>query len=517
MAFRISLSFLVLVFLSACAQVGQISGGEKDTVAPQVIASKTTPPSNSTQFNGNSISMTFDEFIQVNNPQQTLVMIPKHARPTISVNKKTATIEWKEDLQANTTYVLYLNGTIEDVAEGNDSLMAYAFSTGDFVDSLRYSVKVEDAFTNIPLQDVTVGLFTDKDSTKPYYFAKTTQNGTATFNYLKAGNYFVKAFLDENKDLEIQSNEKVGFRSEQLSLEKTLTDTNSLRVFTEKGADVLKSLRFYPPNSFVLQSNYSLENAELFCNKIQLKKEQIKRLKTDSVQFFLPVKDLSELEVVVQRGNQLNDTISLKIAQKEKSEKLTFIPAFKELKVKPIEPITFHVNDLITRVFPEKIKLINKEDSTEIKCKVLFSSNELTLDLDRKSIQNIQFIAQKGAVLSQNGLMSDSINTSFILRQEKEFGVIQLNLSAFKSPVIVEVILQSKTVDRIPFQPAKTCTLSYLEAGEYQFRVILDENNNGKWDTGSIKEWRQAEKCMVFTNPIKVRSNWEIEAELIPN
>ena len=172
MAFRISLSFLVLVLLSACAQVGQISGGDKDTVAPQVIASKTTPPSNSTQFNGNSISMTFDEFIQVNNPQQTLVMIPKHARPTISVNKKTATIEWKEDLQANTTYVLYLNGTIEDVAEGNDSLMAYAFSTGDFVDSLRYSVTVEDAFTNVPLQDVTVGLFTDKDSTKPYYFAK---------------------------------------------------------------------------------------------------------------------------------------------------------------------------------------------------------------------------------------------------------------------------------------------------------------------------------------------------------
>ena len=119
--------------------------------------------------------------------------------------------------------------------------------------------------------------------------------------------------------------------------------------------------------------------------------------------------------------------------------------------------------------------------------------------------------------MSQNGLMSDSINTSFILRQEKEFGVIQLNLSAFKSPVIVEVILQSKTIDRIPFQSAKMCTLSYLEAGEYQFRVILDENRNGIWDTGSVKEWRQPEKCMLFTNPTKVRSNWEIEVELMPN
>lgn len=517
MAFRISISFLVLILLSACAQVGQITGGEKDTVAPQVIAAKTIPADKSTNFSGKSISMTFDEFIQVNNPQQTLVMVPKHARPSISISKKTATIEWKEDLQENTTYVLYLNGTIEDVAEGNDSLIAYAFSTGDFVDSLRYSVKVEDAYSNLPLQDITVGLFTDKDSTKPYYFAKTSQNGTASFQYLKAGNYFVKAFQDENKDLAIQLNEKVGFRSELLALTQTTSDTNSLRIFTEKGPDLLKSLRFYPPNAFILNANYALDKAAIFCNDKALQQNQLNVLKSDSIQFYLPVKEVSELEVVVQRANQLNDTILLKLTQKEKTEKLNFISNFKELKVKPTEKIAYHFNDIIADVNQEKIKLLNKEDSTEIKSKILFSGNELTIDIDRKTLENIQLIAQKGAVMSQNGFLSDSLNTTFSLREEKEFGVIQLNLNAFKSPVIIEVILQSKTIDRIPFEPSKTCFLNYLEAGEYQFRVILDENRNGIWDTGSVKEWRQPEKCMLFTNPTKVRSNWEIEVELMPN
>jgi hypothetical protein len=65
--------------------------------------------------------------------------------------------------------------------------------------------------------------------------------------------------------------------------------------------------------------------------------------------------------------------------------------------------------------------------------------------------------------------------------------------------------------------PSKKCVLDYLEAGEYQFRVILDENKNGIWDTGNVKEWQQPEKCLLFTNPLKVRSNWEIDAELIPN
>lgn len=517
MAFRYFIGFLLSSVLIGCAQVGQITGGEKDTVAPQLIDSKTTPPNNSIYFSGNSFSLTFDEFIQVNNPQQTLVMVPKHGRPTVSITKKTATVEWKEKLEANTTYVIYLNGTIEDVAEGNDSLMAYAFSTGSFVDSLRYSVKVEDAFSNAPLQDITVGLFNEKDSTKPYYFAKSASNGIAVFNYLKQGNYFVKAFKDENKDLELQENELVGFKTNSLQLQQSIVDSIPIRLYKERGKEQLKSLRFLPPNSFVLSSNYPFEEATIRVNNEVLQAQQIRPITSDSIQFFKAVKPINELEVIVDRLSKNSDTITLRLTQKEKIEKYALLPTFKDQKVRPNESISFRMNDLIEAVASEKIKLINKEDSTEIKHKVLFSSNELSIEIERSTLQNIQFIAQKGAVKSKNGLLSDSINLSIVVRQEKEFGIINMDLSTFKSPLVLEILQANKTIKSYSFVPSKKCVLPYLEAGEYQFRVILDENKNGIWDTGSLKDWQQPEKCLLFSNPIKVRSNWEIDAELIPN
>ena len=517
MAFRYFIGFLLSSILVACAQVGQITGGEKDTVAPQLVDSKTTPPNNSIYFSGNSFSLTFDEFIQVNNPQQTLVMVPKHARPTVSITKKTATVEWKEKLEANTTYVVYLNGTIEDVAEGNDSLMAYAFSTGSFVDSLRYSVKVEDAFTNAPLQDITVGLFNEKDSTKPYYFAKSASNGVAVFNFLKQGNYFVKAFKDENKDLELQENELVGFKTNSLQLSQSIVDSIPIRLFKERGKEQLKSLRFLPPNSFVLSSNYALEQATIRVNNEVLQAQQIRPITSDSIQFFKAVKPINELEVIVDRATKNSDTITLRLTQKEKTEKYALLPTFKDQKVRPNESISFRLNDLIETVTSEKIRLVNKEDSTEINHKVLFSSNELSIEFERSNLQNIQFIAQKGALKSKNGLLSDSINLSISVRQEKEFGIINMDLSAFKSPLVLEILQANKTIKSYSFMPSKKCVIPYLEAGEYQFRVILDENKNGIWDTGNVKEWQQPEKCLLFTNPIKVRSNWEIDAELIPN
>ena len=58
--------------------------------------------------------------------------------------------------------------------------------------------------------------------------------------------------------------------------------------------------------------------------------------------------------------------------------------------------------------------------------------------------------------------------------------------------------------------------LKELLPGEYSFRIILDINNNGRWDVGNLKSRTQAEKINAYTKPTKVRANWEIDLELIP-
>ena len=60
---KIIILFIPLILLS-CAQVGTLTGGEKDEIAPQPVAGKTFPPNETIGFRSNEVEITFDEFIQ---------------------------------------------------------------------------------------------------------------------------------------------------------------------------------------------------------------------------------------------------------------------------------------------------------------------------------------------------------------------------------------------------------------------------------------------------------------------
>ena len=44
-------------------------------------------------------------------------------------------------------------------------------------------------------------------------------------------------------------------------------------------------------------------------------------------------------------------------------------------------------------------------------------------------------------------------------------------------------------------------------------KVIFDDNNNGKWDTGVYKLKLQPERVAYFPTEIDVRSNWSVDYE----
>jgi hypothetical protein len=53
----------------------------------------------------------------------------------------------------------------------------------------------------------------------------------------------------------------------------------------------------------------------------------------------------------------------------------------------------------------------------------------------------------------------------------------------------------------------------YLPASTFTFRLIEDENFNGKWDTGLYVKRRQPEMVHIFPDKVQARLNWEIEAD----
>src|SRR5690606_28614352 len=98
------------------------------------------------------IDLEFDEYFKLNNQYQEITIIPESDKaPEFKIRKKSLSIEFKDSLQANTTYVINFGKAIADVNENNIlNNFTYVFSAGNEIDSLSISGEVHNNLTQKP-------------------------------------------------------------------------------------------------------------------------------------------------------------------------------------------------------------------------------------------------------------------------------------------------------------------------------------------------------------------------------
>src|SRR5690606_19803759 len=149
-----------LLILWQCAQIVPLTGGQRDFVPPRLVSS--LPDTNALRFNSDQIVLNFDEYVQLKNLNNQLIVSPKlKTLPEITAEGKKVIIKLKkEELKPNTTYRLSFGRAIADMHESNSiNGFDYVFSTGDFTDSLKIEGVVSDAFNNKPSSDILIGLY----------------------------------------------------------------------------------------------------------------------------------------------------------------------------------------------------------------------------------------------------------------------------------------------------------------------------------------------------------------------
>jgi hypothetical protein len=57
-------------------------------------------------------------------------------------------------------------------------------------------------------------------------------------------------------------------------------------------------------------------------------------------------------------------------------------------------------------------------------------------------------------------------------------------------------------------------TIKLFPPGEYEIRVLMDTNGNGKWDTGNYWKKLQPEKVITRKQRMQIRANWDNELKL---
>ena len=80
------------------------------------------------------------------------------------------------------------------------------------------------------------------------------------------------------------------------------------------------------------------------------------------------------------------------------------------------------------------------------------------------------------------------------------------------SSLIVEILHKESVIYRTT-EPSLSLSIDSLSAGTYSLRIIYDENNNGKWDSGSLAQKRQAEEVEYFPKDINIRADWDVIVE----
>ncbi len=218
--FALLTTTVICTLLMQCASPGSIQGGPKDETPPSVDSLKSTPTPQ-TNFTPRKIVISFDEWVKLDDPfSQIFISPPLEKRPQYQLKGKSLNITFDESekLQENTTYILNLGTSVQDITESNPVAdYQFVFSTGDQLDSLGFSGVITDALTGKPIENVSVMLYDNlADSAiatlPPAYFSRTGKDGQYRFNHLKADTFQLLGYLDDDLDFRYNSEtEALGF------------------------------------------------------------------------------------------------------------------------------------------------------------------------------------------------------------------------------------------------------------------------------------------------------------------
>ena len=517
--------FLLLFVCIGCAKKGSITGGLKDTIAPTLKIS--FPENFSTNFKGNQIKLTFDEYIKLKGLEKQLIVSPPMKNEPLIIPSsvtKYLTIQIKDTLQPNTTYSFNFGQSITDNNEGNPlNQFKYVFSTGPYIDSLALGGRVKDAldrevesFVSVMLYEVNEKFKDSVVYTSPPRYITNTLDSLKTFRLenLKAGKYLLVAMKDRNNNNKFNpKTEKIGFHKQFITIPNDTV--YEIELFKEElpfkaykpsqvsgnriaiGYDGKQDFSKSKPKIILKNNNQILESIVTQFPKKDSLQVWYKPIKADSL--LLNIKKESYVnDFSVKIKNQKKDTLSINAVQ-------TGILNMRD---------EFTLESSTPLVKIDKSKISIKDSKTKI---TEFTPNyddfnqKLVLNFPKNTSEKYQIQLLPGALTDFFEKSNDSLTYKLETRSESDYGNLIVDFQNVKRfPIIIELTNEKGEILAYDYSEKNTkVEFNFLEPKDYILRVIYDDNKNKKWDSGNYLEKRQAEEVIYYSKVIKdVRANW---------
>ena len=521
-----SVGFLALLLNFGCANRQLPQGGPRDHDPPKLL--KATPANQTRFFKAKVIQLDFDEYFKLNNIYSEISMSPTPAKlPEYTKKGKSLVVTLKDTLEANTTYVINFGKAIADVNEGNVlKNFTYVFSTGAHIDSLSLSGSVINSVTGEKEKDATVMLFSLKQDSllfgkkRPTIYTTTDTSGHFTLNNLHPDDYRIYALKETSPNkIYDKDDELIAFNKKNIHL-------------TTDSANIQLRLFRQTPTKFKLALKRTDQDGTMFFtfNK-QLDDPSIKILypadfdkykvadispTKDTVKLYMRNTDYDSLRVAILDKGKPIDTIYYKKGRKEAFPRVLGVTInTTNDKLKPGTPLVLKWNYPIDNFDQSLIEL--KEDSADV---TNFTLEKDTVNLKQIRV-NYRWKQNDNYTLTMHeGAFTDIYNDKNKNTAPKRFQADrQENYSQLTFTVTVPDTGKSYVFELLDYQQhllkrdviTKNTSLVYKNyiTGKYRVRVVYDENKNGKWDSGNVKQKVQPENIWTDPDVITLRANWD--------
>ena len=155
------------------------------------------------------------------------------------------------------------------------------------------------------------------------------------------------------------------------------------------------------------------------------------------------------------------------------------------------------VSDSIKQDFNAEISKTNPHE-------ILIKSNYL-------EGKKYQLTVLKESVTSYFESIAKSYQWNFVGDKAENYGTFTLNLiNKPMHPFWIEIVDENEKVAYSKKSTEDTIKFSEMKPGAYTVRILVDNNENGVWDTADFSSQTYAEEVFMFNKKLAIKPFWEI-------
>lgn len=464
-ATRILLLLFIIGFATGCANIVPPTGGKKDTRPPKLLS--LTPRDSLLNTKVSKLELRFDEYLDPSMSASEVTVSPLLPFPvSIQAYGRKAVLSIPDSLlKPETTYRISFGNAIKDLHEGNVFKgFTYTFSTGGYFDSLRLRGMVKEAVTGLRDTAALIMLYdaTKSDSAvvreKPLYVTKVKPDGQFFFEGLPGKSFKIYALRDENNNMVYDGGkEAIAFIDKTVVPADSIADTILLRTFVEENHDTAQ------------------------VQATSLGKRNRRNLEKENFGYMVA----ADTTNVSKRTQDVTKPLSINFNK---------------------EPDTFNA---------ERISMMY--DSSDIAVEVPFT---LSRDSVKETVLHINVAWKedkvytlrllKGFAVDSTGAEAMPSRHTFRTQSDDDYDKLAVHLPA-KYYGEKYLLLVSADADTVHYKPVTDTLvrLVKLRPASYNLKIVVDENLNGKWDTGDLFEKRQPELVIPYDIPVQLKAGWD--------